>query len=122
MQRQYLDDPLPLHQLIFLNKNIDICPWFFANNCHDPLDLMFLMSPCKDREDLDKAPEPPNGRYLFFDHDLWDDSTGGGGSVGAIVEEEFFNNKEWRKAEPAGETQVPPDTSGGYLDNRDVSI
>jgi len=38
MLRQKPDDPLPLCQLIFLNRNNDICGWFLTNKGHDPLD------------------------------------------------------------------------------------
>ena len=44
MLRQKPDDPLPLRQLIFLNRNDDIRAWFLANKGHDPLDLMVLKS------------------------------------------------------------------------------
>jgi len=70
MLRQKRDDPLPLRQLIFLNRNDDIRGWFLANKGHDPLDLMVLESRREDGEDLNETPEPPNRRYLFFDHDV----------------------------------------------------
>jgi len=70
MLRLKPDDPLPLHQLIFLNRNDDIRAWFFANKGDDPLDLMVLESRREDGEDLDETPEPPNGRYPFFDRDI----------------------------------------------------
>jgi len=70
MLHQKLDDPLPLCQLIFHNRNDDIRVWFLANKGHDPLDLMVLKSRHEDGEDLDETAEPPNGRYLFFDYDV----------------------------------------------------
>jgi len=56
MLGQKPDDPLPLRQLIFLNRNDDIRAWFLANKGHDPLDLMVLESHREDREDLDETP------------------------------------------------------------------
>jgi len=44
MLRQKPDDPLPLRQLIFLNRHDDIRAWFLANKGPDPLDLMVLES------------------------------------------------------------------------------
>jgi len=40
--RQDSETPLPLRQLIFLNRDDDIGAWFFANNGHEPLDVMVL--------------------------------------------------------------------------------
>jgi len=53
MLRQKPDDPLPLCQLIFLNRNDDIRAWLLANKGHDPLDLMVLESCREDGEALD---------------------------------------------------------------------
>jgi len=61
------EDPLPLLQLIFLNRDDKIRVLFLTNSGQDPLDLMVIESRPEDSEDLDKSPEPPNGRYLFFD-------------------------------------------------------
>jgi len=61
------EDPLPLRQFIFLNRDDDIRVWFLTNSGQDPLDLMVIESPTEDSEDLDATPEPPNGRYPFFD-------------------------------------------------------
>jgi len=63
--RQDHEDPLPLRQLIFLNRDDDIRVWFLTNSGQDPLDLMVIESRPADGEDLDETPEPPNGRYLF---------------------------------------------------------
>jgi len=38
--RQDPEDPLPLRQLIFLNRDDHIRAWLLANNGHDPLDLI----------------------------------------------------------------------------------
>ena len=81
MLGQKPDDPLPLRQLIFLNRNDDIHAWFLANKGHDPLDLMVLESRREDGEALDETPEPPNGRYRYCDRDVWVESAGGEDSV-----------------------------------------
>ena len=59
------DDPLPLRQLIFLNRYYDIRAWFLANKGHDPLDLIVLESRREDGEDLDECNKPafPLGVY-----------------------------------------------------------
>jgi len=63
--RQDPEDPIPLRQLIFLNRDDDIRVWFLTNSGQDPLDLMVIESRPEDGEDLDETPEPPNGRYPF---------------------------------------------------------
>jgi len=63
--RQDPEEPLPLRQLIFLNKDDDIRAWLLANNGHDPLDLLVLESHPEDGDDLGETPEPPNGMYPF---------------------------------------------------------
>jgi len=40
--RQDPENPRPMRQLIFLNRDDDIGAWLLANNGHDPLDLMVL--------------------------------------------------------------------------------
>jgi len=87
MLHQKPEDPLPLRQLIFLNRNDNIHAWFLANNGHDPQDLMVLASRGEDGEALDETCEPPNRRYPLVDHDIWNNSAAGEGCVGAIVEE-----------------------------------
>jgi len=76
MLGQKPEDPLPLRQLIFLNRNDDIHAWFLANKGHDPLDLMVVELRRKDGDDLDEPFEPPNGRYPLFDRDVWDQLAG----------------------------------------------
>jgi len=120
--RQKPDDPLPLRQLIFLNRNDDIRTWFLANKGHDPLDLMVLESRCEDGEDLDKAPEPPNGRYPFFDCDVWDKSAGGEDAVREMRDEECVDDEEWLEAESKGETRAPHGAGVIDVDDGDVSI
>jgi len=60
--RQDSEEPLPLCQLIFLNRDDDIRAWLLANNGHDPLDLLVLESPPEDGDNQDETPEPPNQR------------------------------------------------------------
>jgi hypothetical protein len=122
MLRQKPDDPLPLRQLIFLNRNDDIRAWFLANKGHDPLDLMVLESRREDGEDLDETPEPPNGRYPFFDRDVWDESAGGEDSVREMRDEESVDDEEWLEAESEGETRAPHGAGVIYVDDGDVSI
>ena len=82
------EEPLPLRQLIFLNRGDDIRAWFLGNNGHDPLDLMVLESRPEDGEDPDETPEPPDGRHPFFDREVWDDSPGAEYATREMQEEE----------------------------------
>ena len=86
--RQDPEDPLPLHQLIFLNQYDDIPVWFLINSGHDRLDLMVIESRPEDGEDLDETPEAPNWRYPFFDRAIWEDSAGAEDVAQAMEEEE----------------------------------
>ena len=122
MLRQKPDDPLPLCQLIFLNRNDNICAWFLANKDHDPLDLMVLESHREDGEDLDETPEPPNGIYPFFDGEVWDELAGGEESVREIGDEESVEDEEWLEADPEGETRAPHGAGVIYVHDGDVSI
>ena len=81
-------DPLPLRQLIFVNRDDHIRAWLLANNGHDHLDLMVLASCPEDGDDLDERPEPPNGRYPFFHRDIWDEWAGAEDAAWEIQEEE----------------------------------
>ena len=63
--RQNPEDPLPLRQLIFLNRDDNIPVWFLTNSGQDPLDCMVIESRPEDGKDLDETPEPPKGRYPF---------------------------------------------------------
>jgi len=122
MLHQKPDDPLPLRQLIFLNRNDDIREWFLANKGHDHLDQMDLKSGREDVEDLDQTPETHIGRYPFFDRDVRDQSAGGKDSVREMRDEESVDDEEWQEAEPEGETQGLHSTRVIYVDNGDVSI
>jgi hypothetical protein len=118
------EEPLPLRQLIFLNKDDDVRAWFLANNGHHPLDLMVLESRPDDGEDLDETPEPPNGTFPFFDRDVWDDSVGAEEDARATQEEEEWldeETSEWLQAEPEGAVRAPPGAGVIIVDDADVS-
>ena len=53
---------------------------------------MVIESRRKDGEDLDETPEPPNGRYRFFDRAMWEESAGAEVAARAMEkEEEWFD-------------------------------
>ena len=121
--RQDPEDPLPLRQLIFLNRDDDIRAWLLANNGHDPLDLMVLESRPEDGHDLDETPEPPNGRYPFFDRDVWDEWAGAEDAAREMQEEEeWIDEDEWLQAKQEGATWAPPGAGLIVADDGDVSI
>ena len=121
--RQDPEDPLPLRQLIFLNRDDDIRAWFLANSGQDPLDLMVLESRPEDGEDLDETPEPPNGRYPFFDRAIWEESAGAEDAAPAMEEEEEWTDEdEWLQAEAEGATRAPPGAGVIVVDDGNVSI
>jgi hypothetical protein len=120
--RQDPEEPLPLRQLIFLNRDDDIHAWFLANNGHDPLDLMVLESRPEDGEDPDETPEPPDGRHPFFDREVWDDSAGAEYATREMEEEEWIDEDEWLQAEPEGSTRAPSGAGVIIVDDGDVSI
>jgi len=121
--RQDSEEPLPLRQLIFLNRDDDIHAWFLANNGHDPLDLMVLESRPEDGEDPDETPEPPDGRYPFFDREVWDDSAGAEyGTREMQEEEEWIDEDEWLQAEQEGATRAPSGAGVIIVDDGNVSI
>jgi len=121
--RQDPEDPLPLRQLIFLNKDDDICAWLLANNGHDPLDLMVHESRSEDGDDLDETPEPPNGRYPFCDRDVWDEWAGAEDAAREMQEEEeWIDTDECLQAEQEGATRAPPGAGVIVVDDGEVSI
>ena len=63
--RQDPEEPLPLHQLIFLNRADDIREWLLPNNGHDPLDLLVLESRPEDGDELDETLRLPMGGTHF---------------------------------------------------------
>jgi len=83
---------------------------------------MVLESRREDREDLDETPVPPNKRYPFFDHNVWDESARGEDSVRAMQDKECVDDKEWLEPEPEGETRAPHGAGVIYVDDGNVSI
>jgi len=121
--RQDPEEPLPLRQLIFLNRDDDIHPWFLANNGHHPLDLMVLKSRPEDAEDPDKTPEPPKWRHPFFDREVWHDSAGAEYATWEMQEEEeWIDKNEWLQAEQEGATRAPSGAGVIIVDDGDIGI
>jgi len=121
--RQDPADPLPLRQLIFLNRDDDICVWFLTNSGQDPLDLMVIESRPEDGVNLDETPGPPNGRYQFFDRAIGEGSVGAEDAARAMgEEEEWFDEDEWLQAEGEGAPWAPPGAGVIVVDNGGISI
>jgi len=121
--RQDPEDPLPLRQLIFLNRDDDIRVWFLTNSGQDPLDLMVIESRPEDGEDLDETPEPPNARYPFSDRAIWEESAGAEDAAPAMEEEEeSFDEHEWLQAKAEGAPRAPPGAAVIVVDDGGVSI
>jgi len=120
--RQDPEEPLPLRQLIFLNRDDDIRAWLLANKGHDPLDLLVLESRPEDGDDLDETPEPPNGRYAFFDRDVSDEWAGVEDAPQEMQEKEWIDEDEWLQADPRGTTRAPRGAGLIVADDSDVSI
>jgi len=120
--RQDPEEPLPLRQLIFLNRDDNIRAWLLANNGHDPLDLLVLESRPEDGDDLDETPEPPNGRYPLFDRDVWDEWAVVEDAPQEMLEEEWIDEDEWLEADPGGTTRAPRGAGLIVADHSDVSI
>jgi len=120
--RQDLEEPLLLHQLIFLNRDDYIRAWLLANNCHDPLNLLVLESHPQDGHDLVETPKPPNGRYSFFNRDFWDEWAGVEDAPEEMQEEEWIDEDEWLQADPGGTTRAPRSAGLIFADNSDLSI
>ena len=117
------EEPLPLRQLIFLNRDDDIRGWFLANNGHDPLDLMVLESRPEDGDGPDETPEPHDGRHPFFDREVWVDSVGAEyGTPEMQEEEEWIDEDEWVQAEPEGATRAPSCAGVIIVADGDVTI
>jgi len=83
---------------------------------------MVLESRREDGEDLDETPKPPNGRYAFFDRDVWDESAGGEDSVREMRDQESVDDEEWLEAEPEGETRASHGAGVIYVHDGDISI
>ena len=121
--RQDPEDPLPLRQLIFLNRENDIRGWLLANNGHNPRDLVVLESRPEDGDNLDETPEPPNGRYPWFDREVWDEWPGAEDAAWEMqAEEQWIDEEEWLQAEQGGATRAPPGPGVIVVDDGEVSI
>jgi len=121
--RQDPEEPLPLHQHIFLNREDDIRVWFLTNSGQDSLDLMVIASRPEDGEELDETPEPPKGRYQFFDRAIREESAGAEAAPWAMEEEEeWFDEDEWLQAVAEGAPRGPPGTGVIVVDDGSVSI
>jgi len=121
--RQDPEDPLPLRQLIFLNRDDDIRVWFLTNSGQDPLDIMVIESRLEDGEDQDETSAPPNGRYPFFDRGIWEELAGTEDGARAMEEEEeWFDHDEWLQAEAEGAPRAPPRAGVIVVDDGSVSI
>jgi len=84
---------------------------------------MVIESRPEDGEDLDETPEPPNGRYRFFDRAIWEESAGAEDAARAMEEEEEgFVEEEWLQAEAEGAPRAPPGAGVIVVDNGGVSI
>jgi len=117
------EDPLPLRQLIFMNRDNDVRAWLLANNGHDCLHLMVLESRPENGEYPDETPEPPDGRLPIFDCKVWDDLAGAEYATREIQEEEgWIDDHEWLEAEPGGATRAPSGAGVMIVDEGDVSI
>src|SRR5437588_685289 len=103
--RRAPEQPLPLRQLIFLNRDDDIRAWLLANDGRDPLDLMVLESRPDQGEDGVQTPEPANGRYPFFNRKVWDHPRQVEDTVGAMQEEEEGEEEEEEEAEAEEEEE-----------------
>jgi len=120
--RQDPEEPLPLRELIFLNRDDDIRGWCLANNGHDPLDLMVLESRPEDGEDPDETPEPHDGRNPFFDRQVWDDLAGAEYATQEMQEDEWIDEDEWLQGEPEGATRAPSGAGAFIVHDGHVSI
>jgi len=84
---------------------------------------MVIESRPEDGEDLDKTPEPPNGRYPFFDRAIWEESAGAEDTARAMEEEEaWFDEDEWLQAEAEGAPWAPPGAGVIIVNDGGVSI
>ena len=84
---------------------------------------MVLESQPEDGEDLDETPEPPNGRYPFFNRAIWEDSAGAEDAALAMEkEEEWTDEDEWPQAEAEGATRAPPGARVIVVDDGNISI
>jgi len=92
--RQDPENPLPLQELIFLNRDDNIYAWFLANNGHDPLALMVLESHPEDGVDPAETPNLPTGRHPVFACEVWDDPAGAEYAMRVMQEEEEWIDED----------------------------
>ena len=119
------EKPLPLLQLIFLYTNNDLLEWLLANHGQDPLDHLVIKLRNDDEEDGAQTPEPANGRYLFLNPKIWEDTVE---AIQADEDEDAYEDEnkdeeedeEWLEAEKEGKPQALPDRRTIVLDS--VSI
>ena len=84
---------------------------------------MVIESRLEDGEDLDETPEPPNGRYPFFDRAIREESAGAKDPARAMEEEEeWFDEDEWLQAEREMAPRAPPGPGVIVVDDGGVSI
>jgi len=77
----------------------------------------------EDGDDLAETPEPPNGRYPFFNRDFRDEWAGAEDAAREMqAEEEWMDKDEWLQAEQEGATRAPPGDGVIVVDDGDVSI
>jgi len=121
--RQDPEDPLPLRQLIFQNRDDNIRVCFLDNSGQAPLAVLVMESGAEDTEDLDETHEPPNGMYKVFARASWEESASAEYGARAIEEEvESFDEHEWLQAEAEVAPQAPPGAGVIVVDNGGVSI
>jgi len=117
------EEPLPLRQLIFLNRDDDIRAWFLANNGHDPLDIIVLESRPEDRENPVETHEPRKRRHPFVDREVSDHSVGTEYVTREMQDEAaWIDQNEWLKAELEGATEEPSGAGVIIVDDGNVSI
>jgi len=117
------EDPLPLRQLIILNRDDDIRVLFLTNSGRDPVELRVSESQPEDSKDLDATLEPPYGRYAVFDGAMREESAGAEDAAQAMEEEEdWFDEDEWLQAEAEGAPRAPPGAGAMVVDDGGVSI
>jgi len=66
--------PLPLRDLMFLNKDDEVQGWLLGNDGKHPLNLMVQESHLEEAGDDRSTPEHVGGRHPFFDRNVWDHS------------------------------------------------
>ena len=66
--------PLPLQDLIFLNKDNELGAWLLANDSKHPLDLIVLESRHEQAGDHRSTPEPVRDKHPFLHRNVWDHS------------------------------------------------